>query len=172
MGEVRKWRAFEHGGEHFDLSHLDAMTVEYANPNAGPAAYKFDVTFAFHCFTTSDPDENSLGDYQAPKECRPFCRKRYELSKCLPDLVSSLANDGMYCFFAGFGRFATIELTLDNGETVHYRMVFTVFREKKKLRLHIESAYPLKERPGKLKKIKFLVIAYNTLMSKEIKGPK
>ena len=100
---------------------------------------------------------------------RRFCRKRYELSKYLPDLVARLAGEDTRCYLAGYSRYATIELTLDSGEIIHYMMAFNTFREKKKLRLHVESAYPLEKRPGRMKKIKFLVIARKTLLGKEIK---
>lgn len=169
ISEVCEWRAFECDGEQFNLRHLDAQIVEYDNPYPGPDKYRFYVTYGFHCFTTSRPDEDSLGEYHSPKESRPFCRKRYELSKYLPDLVARLAGEDTRCYFAGYSRYATIELTLDSGEIIHYMMVFKTFREKKKLRLHVESAYPLEKRPGKMKKIKFLVIARKTLLGKEIK---
>ena len=170
--EVCERRPFRHGDEVFDLSHLDAHIVEYENPNAGPPPYyKFYVTYGCHCFTTSRPDKHSLGDFHAPKESRPFCRSRYEYSKHLPYLVNSLGVEGARCYHAGFSRYATINLTLEGGETIDYFMVFKTFRERRKLRLHVESAYTLDAPPGKLKKIKFAVIAYNTLMGKTIRQP-
>ena len=75
VGETRSWRNFEHDGVVFDLSHLDAKIIEYENPKKGPPSYLFYVTFGCHCFTTSRPDDKSLGDYHAPKESRPFTRK-------------------------------------------------------------------------------------------------
>jgi hypothetical protein len=172
IGQVCERRPFRHGDEVFDLSHLDAHIVEYENPNAGPPPhYRFYVTYGFHCFTTSRPDEHSLGDFHAPKESRPFCRTRYQYSKYLPKLVGSLADKHTRCYHMGYRRFATIKLTLENGETIDYAMVFNTFREKKKLRLHVESAYPLTVPLGKKKKIKFIVIAYNTWKGREIKEP-
>lgn len=172
ISEVCEWRAFEYDGEQFDLRHLDARIVEYDHSYSGPDTYKSYVTYGFHCFTTSRPDEDSLGEYHSPKESCPFCKKRYELSKYLPDLVARLADEDTRCYFAGCSRYATIELTLDSGKVIHYMMAFKAFREKKKLRLHVESAYPLEERPDRMKKIKFLVIAHKTLLGKEIKQPK
>ena len=86
--------------------------------------------------------------------------------------IIRIADEDTRCYLAGYSRYATIELTLDSGEVIHYMMVFKAFCEKKKLRLHVESAYPLEERPGGMKKIKFLVIAHKTLLGKEIKQPK
>ena len=172
ISEVCHWRKYRHSDEVFDLSHLDAQTVEYENSNPGPPAqYVFYVTYSSHCFTTSRPDEHSLGDYPYLKNTRPFCRNRYKYSSYLPEIVAGLANAGSHCYFAGHNRFATIKLTLEGGGTIDYRMVFKAFREKKKLRLHIVSAYPLDE-PQRCKKINFLAIAYNTLWRKEIKEPK
>lgn len=171
ISEVCHWSKYRHADEDFDLSHLDAKTVEYENPLPGPAQYRFYVTYSSHCFTTSRPDEQSLGDYPDPKDARSFCKYRYQCSFYLPDIVASLANEGNHCYFAGYNRFATIKLTLEGGETIDYHMVFKAFKEQKKLRLHVVSAYPLDEPPGS-KKIKFLAIAYNTLMGREIKEPK
>lgn len=171
ISETCRWPNYQYGREVFDLSHLDAQVVEYENPNPGPAQYRFYVTYSSHCFTTSRPDDQSLGDYPDPKDPRPFCKYRYECSLYLPEMVANLADKGNHCYFAGHNRFATIKLKLDGGETIDYHMVFKAFREKKKLRLHVVSAYPLDGPPGS-KKIKFLVIAYNTLMRREIKEPK
>lgn len=99
ISEVCEWRAFGCDGEQFNLRHLDAQIVEYDNPYPGPDKYRFYVTYGFHCFTTSRPDEDSLGEYHSPKESRPFCRKRYELSKYLPDLVARLAGEDTRCYF-------------------------------------------------------------------------
>ncbi|HFF1503567.1 TPA: hypothetical protein ACGBEO_004859, partial [Escherichia coli] len=44
------------------------------------------------------------------------------------------------------------------------------FREKKKLRLHVTSAYPISEKQ-KGKSVKFFTIAYNLLRNKQLPQP-
>ncbi len=65
-----------------------------------------------------------------------------------------------------------IDKVLDsNGTEVDYFVVFTVFKESKKLRLHVQSAYPVYEGIGKIKKVGFLVIANNLLTNKKLPKP-
>ncbi|MFM6311187.1 MAG: heat-shock protein, partial [Dolichospermum sp.] len=58
-----------------------------------------------------------------------------------------------------------------NGIEVDYFVVFTVFRESKKLRLHIQSAYPKYDGIGKVEKVRFFVIAKNLLNNKKLPTP-
>ena len=72
---------------------------------------------------------------------------------------------------AGYGNFATVKIVDSNGIEVDYFVVFTVFRESKKLRLHVESAYPKYDGIGKIKKVRFFVIAKNLLNNKKLPSP-
>ena len=51
-----------------------------------------------------------------------------------------------------------------------YFVAFRAFREKKKLRLHVTSAYPISEKQ-KGKSVKFFTIAYNLLRNKQLPQP-
>ncbi|EOV7014746.1 hypothetical protein ACOQ5X_005386, partial [Escherichia coli] len=56
------------------------------------------------------------------------------------------------------------------GNKEYYFVAFKAFREKKKLRLHITSAYPASEKPNG-RSVKFFAIAYNLLRNKPLPKP-
>ena len=68
---------------------------------------------------------------------------------------------------AGYGSYITAKVLTDDGETVWYHVPFRVYRERKKYRLHVLSAYPAPERRGG-GKIGFFKIAYNLRMGKPL----
>jgi len=69
---------------------------------------------------------------------------------------------------AGYGNFATVKILDSNGIEINYFVVFNVFRENKKLRLHIQSAYPKYDGIGKIKKVSFFTIAKNLLNNQKL----
>lgn len=174
--EVQKWKPFEHpDGKIRDLSFLDAHQVTYVHSADGKAdmVYNFWVTYSFHCFSKayehqSQQEKNALM-YHAPKDSRPFCQRRYSLAKThLRSAIQSLGTSKV--IHAGYGDYAVVEVDLGEGETEYYFVAFSAFREKKKLRLHIKSAYPMAEKPSG-KSVKFFTIAYNLLRNKQLPHP-
>ncbi len=175
--EVKCWRNFILNDEVYDLSHLNANWVEYLDKRdeEKPITYKFIVTYGLHCFTKDSDDlskeESQLLMYNGPRESRPFNFERYELSKQLPNIIKSLGEKETLVCHAGYGNFATVKVLDSNGIEVDYFVVFTAFRETKKLRLHITSAYPKYDGIGKVKKVGFFVIAKNLLENKNLPKP-
>jgi hypothetical protein len=175
--EVTCWRNFVFNGETYDLSHLNAHWVQYSDDRDAehPAIYKFIVIYGLHCFTKDAIDLTDEASkrlmYVAPRESRHFNFERYALSKNLPDVILALGKLTTLVFHAGYGNFATVKLLDSMGNEVSYFVVFTVFRESKKLRLHVVSAYPLYEEIGRIKKVSFLTIANNLLKGKKLPKP-
>ena len=171
--EVIRWRNFTFNSEIYDLSHLNAHWVEYFDyrDENNPIPYKFIVTYGLHCFTKESKEltseESELLMYRAPRESREFNFERYYLSKELPRIIKSL-GEKTSVYLAGYGNFATVKLLDSNGIEVNYFVVFAAFRESKRLRLHITSAYPIEEATGKRKKVNFFVIAKNLLNNKKL----
>jgi hypothetical protein len=175
--EVIRWKSFTLESEVYDLSHLHAHHVEYLDErNVNETiTYKFIVTYGLHCFTEkldglSEEESRSLM-YSAPRESRHFNAERYYLSKELPNIILSLSQKTTLVCHAGYGRFASVKVLDSKGVEIDYFVVFTVFKESKKLRLHVESAYPKDEGLGKIKKVSFLVIANNLLTNKKLPKP-
>lgn len=172
--EVICWRNFTFNSEIYDLSHLNTHWIEYIDyrDENNPIPYKFIVTYGLHCFTKESKEltkeESELLMYSAPKESRPFNIERYHLSKELPNIIRSLGERTTLVYLAGYGNFATVKILDSNGIEVNYFVVFTAFRESRRLRLHITSAYPLEKDIGKRKKVNFFVIAKNLLNNKKL----
>jgi hypothetical protein len=175
--EVIHWRNFTLGSETYDLDHLAAHHAEYLDDRneKNPITYKFIVTYGLHCFTKAleglDEAESQSLMYHAPRESRHFNVERYYLSKELPNIILSLSQKTTLVCHAGYGKFASVKVLDSNGVEVDYFVVFTVFKESKKLRLHVQSAYPVYEGIGKIKKVSFLVIANNLLTNKKLPQP-
>jgi hypothetical protein len=175
--EVIRWKSFTLESEVYDLSHLSAHHAEYLDDrNANnPITYKFIVTYGLHCFTKEldglSEEESRSWMYSAPRESRHFNAERYYLSKELPNIILSLSQKTTLVCHAGHGKFASVKILDSNGVEIDYFVVFTVFKESKKLRLHVQSAYPRDEGLGKIKKVSFLVIANNLLTNKNLPKP-
>jgi len=165
--EVKKWRDFTFNSTVYDLSHLNAHQVEYFDDRDkdNPITYTFTVTYSFHCFTKESESEYHSTEelkqliYDAPAESRPFNFERYELSKHLPSIIKSLSDKQTFVGHAGYNSYATVKLLNLKGIEVDYLVIFKVFRENKKLRLHVTSAYPVYEGKGRMKKVRFLTLA-------------
>ena len=171
------WKPFIKDGVTYDLSHLDAHWVEFVQPAKGDRpeqVYKFIVSYSYHCFTKDYSHQTEIEkqqlNYKTQKDSRPFCIKRYELSKYLPDLIKNLSNEKLV-FHGGYESYAFCEVLDENEEKIEYFISFIVYRECKKLRLHIKSAYPLNKPQGRVKKVGFFNIAYNLLKNKRLPRP-
>lgn len=172
--EVQQWKAFEHSsGNVYSLEHLDAELVTYQDDKNPNITYKFYVTYSHHCFAKSDDElseeDNQINMYPSPKDRRPFNLRRYILSFHLPDIVKSLPD--LFVFHGGYDSYCSVTMKDENGQQITYQIAFSVFRSKKKLRLHVESAYPLDEDLGRKRKVGFLKIARALLSNKRLPKP-
>lgn len=166
-------------GNKYDLSHLDATIIEYIHkapedkPEVVDKTYKFYVTYSLHCFAKDYPhltnEARKLWQYDAKKESRPFCKRRYSLSLVLPKVMKNLPQE--LTFHSGHKSFAVCTIEEDDGNQVEYYISFSAFREEKKLRFHIMSAYPLDKPLGRRKKVNLFSIARNLLANKPLPKP-
>jgi hypothetical protein len=174
--EVIKWKPFvDVKGTIWDLSFLNAHEVIYIHQSEGKAdlEYRFFVTYSMHCFTkeyvSQSRDEKNALMYRSTKEGRPFCKIRYELAKCyLKKTIISLNEQVI--FHAGYGSYAIIETLNEQNEVCYYYVPFKVFREKKKFRIHVTSAYPVDSKP-RGGKVKFFRISHNLVNGKKLPSP-
>lgn len=177
-----QWRSFEYGGVVYDLSHLHPKIVHYEQPAKGdkPARrYTVNVIFGLHCFTRGlqegeTPDRSLL--YADSREERIFDFLRYELSKCLPEIIEDLPQRKCY---HGNDNFFTVEmLNPKDGSAIEYDVFFVVSRSSKKgvLNLYVQSAYMrdrqhASNRP-RFKPIGFHIILFNTLNNRPLRPPR
>jgi len=177
LDEVAKWKPFVPvHGDPIDLSFLDAHSITYIHREDGKAdlEYTFFVTYSFHCFAKDYSDltdaERLALMYHAPKDSRPFCYNRYNLARrYLRPIIENLHTAAVV--HAGYGSYAATEIITETGERAWYYVPFKVYRERKKYRLHVTSAYLINEAPGNAK-VGFFKIAYNLRMGKKLPSRK
>jgi hypothetical protein len=161
------------GGDPIDLSFLDAHKVTYAHnfPGKETIFYEFWVTYSFHCFA-KDYERLTAAErlslmYHTDKDSRPFCYVRYNLAKVhLKAIIENLGSQSAIVRHAGYESYATTKIIFGD-EDFWYLVPFKVYRENKKFRLHITSAYPVSEEAGG-GKVKFFTIAHNLKMGKKL----
>ena len=170
--EYQYWKPFNDGNKKLSFDHLRARKLEFSNPYNSDA-YKIYATISHHVFTISiDPDRenNSAEIYEAkPIDKRLFCNERYSLSFHLPKLLETLPDQ--FCYHGGFRKYCLCQLEDEQGNPIFYQVVFRMWKIPKKIRLHVESAYPLERKPKKPKKVAFHVICYNLLRNKKPPPP-
>lgn len=177
VSAVTRWRDFLLDGTIYDLSHLNAQHIEYLDPKDvnKPIVYRFIVTYGLHCFTKElegqSAEQIQRLMYHGPRESRPFNFERYELSKYLPAIVESLGSQETLVCHAGYGSYAAVKISDASGNEINYFVPFVAFREKKRLRLHVQSAYPRPEGIGRVRKVNFFAIAHNLLHHRKLPSP-
>lgn len=168
LDEVMEWRSFEaKDGTVFDLTFLNSKKLTYVHSLSGKPDVRYDfwVTYSHHCFTKDydhlSEEERFALAYRAPRETRPFCHKRYSLAKeYLCQIVENLGTKEYVVRDAGHNQFITVKVLSDGGMDVWYKVPFKMYKEQKKYRLHVLSAYPDKKSHGG-GKVGFFTIAKN-----------
>lgn len=165
------WKKFEFNGTLYTFEHLNACKHQFTHPKR-PEKYTLYFTFSHHVFTRALKNNEKISKqkiYPAPSEdLRIFDLERYTLSKQLPNIIENLPEQFFY--HGGYGRYCSCKIEDSNGITINYQIVYRVWKERGKMRFHIESAYPL-EQQGKVKKVNFWVICYNLLKGKKLPRP-
>ena len=178
LDEVTQWTPFTPaGGAPEDLSFLDAHKVTYKHEAAGKPTitYDFWVTYSFHCFakdyTHLTDAERAILMYHAPKDSRPFCYVRYNLAKqYLKAIIENLGSPGVIVRHAGYESYATSKIITEDGKELWYFVPFRVYREFKKFRIHVTSAYPEMTNSGG-GKVGFFTIAHCLKTGKKLPTP-
>jgi hypothetical protein len=173
-----QWNNFKHDGKTYDLSHLHPRSFRFERPAEGgrPAEiYTVDTVFTSQCFTR-DPKKAETYDasliYPDPYEVRIFDPRRYEMSKHLATIIQALPmarprHNG------GRGKFFSVEMITESGDTVEYDIFFKVKKGEKGLEMIIETAFIRdpdydSARPDG-KPIRFWIILHHTLHNIKIR---
>jgi hypothetical protein len=169
--EVQQWKSFNVDNVEYDFCHLNACKHVFQHPERNER-YTLFFTFSHHVFTRGIKEEEKIEPmqiYPYPSDNRVFDSTRYKLSKYLPELVASLPEQ--FCFHGGYSRYCSCKIDQEDGTEIYYQVVYRVWKERGKMRFHIESAYPLQESLGKVKKVNFWVICHNLLRGKKLPSP-
>jgi len=148
--EYQFWKSFEHSGKTFNFDHLKACRHTFKHPER-PDSYTIYFTISHHVFTkTSTEFDPSELKYPIPlKDIRTFNYERYQLSHHLPEILRTLPEQ--FCYHAGYGKYCTKKLTDEAGNEIHYKVIYNTWKERGKMRFHIQSAYPLENKKKRLK---------------------
>jgi hypothetical protein len=129
--------------------------------------FHFRIIFSLHTFTQSCKDHHDPELFYADaRETRSFSFHRHEASFQLRDVIQNLEKG--YVFHTGHQNF----LRIDKADGI-YEVYFTVKRSKEDgfdLEIYVQSAYKRTQgNSPNAGKIRFYVVAYNTLHNKPIK---
>lgn len=170
-------------GTPWQLSHLDAFAMRL-DPGLG---FDVDVVvlFSCHCFSKSfkrDGRPHSFMDegevFDNGRERRVLCPVRYEFShRLLPRIVKELPTRTIQVAASERQNFVTFEEKKEDGTVVfRYGVFFEVNRDhrrKKRLLLHVQSAYvqdDLTKRQKKAGKVTFATLLRAAYTGRKIRG--
>jgi hypothetical protein len=167
-----EWSPFSSNGKQYDLAHLwpdEWNYVQQGNSKNPERTYRIRIIYSLHTFTRGRETNIDL-DYSDARETRTFCSARYDKSFMLPKIIKQL--DQGYIFHTSHKNFLRIDIGSENS----YEVFFTVQKSKepnKELQIYVQSSYErTKGNSPKAGKIRFSVVAYNTLHNKVIKPPR
>jgi hypothetical protein len=171
------WEQHIMDGLEYALNHLHPHEWEVTIPakDGKPArCLQIMVSYSLHCFTRRPKDGEEIPDaawYSDSRESRVFDVVRWELSKYLPDIITTLEQ--RRCLHTGREEFVTVEM-LHEGRHFDYAVFFTVTKARKSgadLNLFVNSAHERVEAIKYKKPIRFHVILLNRHLGKPIKLP-
>tara|TARA_R110001606_G_C15400859_1_gene652970 strand:+ start:1052 stop:1504 length:453 start_codon:yes stop_codon:yes gene_type:complete len=146
------------------------VLIQEARGGNPERTYRIETIFSLHTFTRSkEAHHDDDLSYSDSREQRTFCFERYKDSKHLPAIIRDMGMG--YVQHTGHQNFLRIDTSHGT-----YEIYFVVRRSKKSefdLEIFVQSAYARsKGNSPKAGKIKFYVVAYNTLHNKPIKPPR
>jgi hypothetical protein len=177
-----RFPAVSYRGSSWELSHLDAFALR-VDPGLG---FEVDVVvlFSCHCFTRSPAGDGQVEGESFPedvfdngRERRVLDTQRYELSrKLLPGLITELPTRTIRVARATPQNYVTLEAVDVSGAAVEYGVFFEVTkdaRRKRRLLLHVQSAYALDTVNKRLRnagKVSFEVLLRAAYEGRKIRG--
>ena len=167
-------------GKPWDLSHLDPFAIRL-DPGLG-FAVDVVVLFTCHCFSHAiekdgRPDIPAREIFDNGQERRVLNEERYHLSRqYLPAMIRDLPDRTIQAAGTDASNFMTLEVVDPAGQKKHYAVFFEVkkdSRRKKRILLHVQSAYlldTLTDRKKKAGKVRFHVLLKAAYEGRKIRG--
>ena len=165
------WTPLIVDGVAIDLAHLEPFEFQMA-PRDWTELATISVRFTDHCFTEAfDPRHHTavvVTSQSSPSESRGFAPDRYELSKLLPGILSSLGAKRVAS--TREGNLVYVELA----GGARYAVFFTLRRHNpRRAELFVVSAYPMEEgrRPADTGSMRFDLALAKVLRGERPKFP-
>lgn len=144
IDSIQNWEPFEHDGETYSLSHLNAHEITYKGQKQD---YKFVVTYGLHCFAKDGTFHNIPLMYEDGREQLTICMERYEASKQIRSILANLPDVPLY-HTAAEKYFTLHMMNSATGQMEPYKVCVAFYKEKRLLRMHILSAFFARTGPG------------------------
>jgi hypothetical protein len=178
------WADHTQGGTVFSVAHLSPIFTDYFMPTVEPtkrkpgraaATIKLHIYYSHHCFTQAlakvqNPDPDHYYYCSARRETRIFCVNRWQESKALPVIVSSIST----CFFTRHHNYFVVR-NPTNPALGDYFVYFTVKLNRSGgfVDVQIESAYPRldSKREKHAGKVSFAVLVMNAFRGVDTHTP-
>lgn len=140
VDSITDWEGFEYKGVSYTLSHLDAHEVTFLAKNG--ASYCFIVTYGLHCFAKDGSSFNIPVLATDGRENRHICMDRYEKSKKIRPLIEGMGDGNRFLINQTQDRYFTLCLLDETEEQeIYYKICLAIYKENRKLRIHVTSAY-------------------------------
>lgn len=136
---LQHWEPFQYAGVTYGLDHLDSHELRFQKEE-GKDPIRFVVTYGLHCFTKDDTEQNIPLKYADGRESRYICLERYEASKQLRSMLEKLGGEVVY-LVQGETFFTLNVMNNASGEVEPFKICMAIFRENRKLRIHVTSAF-------------------------------
>lgn len=144
---IQEWGSFVHEGNDYSLSHLNAHSVTYTSEKAGDIV--FVVTYGLHCFTKTGTIHSIPVAISDSKETRHVDLERYKLSKMLRQAIDNFSVDNNRFYKTSPEKFFTLQVNNPiTGVSENYKICVLLFKENRLLRMHVTSAFIVKEGLG------------------------
>ncbi|MEQ6344517.1 hypothetical protein [Vibrio cyclitrophicus] len=146
VDSIQKWESFEFDGSTYCLAHLSAHEIK---PKNETMSEKFIVTYGLHCFAKADTGHNISLEYADGRESLPICLERYHASKKIRPLIGQIASQAVHqtTHAKYFSVYANIVNPITE-EKEPYKICMAIFKENRKLRMHITTAFFVREGEG------------------------
>lgn len=145
---IQKWESQEYENTSFDMSHLNAHELIIHSKKMD---YKLVVTYGLHCFTKNNsPFSLPILVKDSSGDTRQFDVERYLASKELKNILFSEDILGQLRFYkSDQKRYFTIhKMNNFTNKIEPYKICVTFFKENRLLRLHVLTAYFVREGTG------------------------
>lgn len=167
------WTAKEIDGRRYDLSHLRPITLlcEQSAPTSGvPPVLRISVRYSCHCFTTKfqEGKHSAAQLWMDHKRRRAFCEERYEWSKHLPEIVSTLPRSKVQQTFEQ-RNYVYFETALLPATYATYFSLKRSHTHGAHLHLMIESAYCVETPKATQGSVRFHVLAAKIFQGQKLK---
>ena len=147
IDSIQVWGNFHHEGKEYCLAHLSAHEVSFFDKKK--TEHRFIVTYGLHCFTKDETEFNIPVIISDGRHEQYVCLERYECSKYLPMLLKKIDEPRIKLYQTAHEKFFFIHgFHPATNEEVPYKICVAFFKENRKLRIHVTSAFIAREGEG------------------------